>query len=456
MPTYRPRMACRLHVPALGGDPRATVTLPIRVRQASLELNDHNHADTLHIVADWRDAGVDPRLIKNATCEFWMGNADDRGTFTPNSDNFRFVGVMKSPRRVAKEGSGFQVELEFHDYTTIFLEQKPFPTAGVPSYKDTIADAWKKVCDHTGPQDEDGKVISLVTDLRDAIDFRGGARGDLLLGTAVAQRFAKLSSVAVKEKGDSWAVWQQCIGMMGLISFIDRDHCVVTTSTEYYTVDTAPRFIWGHNVLDAQEQTNANFSDKGVALTSFDPITGTTIEAFFPPPGDKRIRRKRIGAAKHSKKPVAFPSERYDFFEYHGVTDVTRLFEIAERVWDERSRQELDGKIKTVEMYAKGVDGATVDLLDLRCGDAVRIEIDPAHKETLIGLLGSESTAREYLATRGYSPEASTLILANLSTMGTLDVTFHTTKVRIALEADGDSGKFEIDIDYHNRIKFDG
>ncbi|MDB4994876.1 MAG: hypothetical protein JWM74_2308 [Myxococcaceae bacterium] len=459
---FRPKMACRITVPVFGGGPNETVTIPLRLRRATLDHNDHNHADTLVVAAEWRDCGVDPRLIKNATTEFWMGNGNERGVFTPSLETLRFLGVMNKPRRVAKEGGGFQVELEFHDYTAFFLEQKPFPSAGVPAYTDTLADAWAQVCDHTGPLGEDGKIQSSVAILRDALECRGGVSPDLVLGTAVAQRFARLSKVPVKPQSDAWAVWQQCVGMMGLISWIDGDRCVVTTSTEYYTVDTAPRLIWGRNILDAEEQAHAKFSDKGVALTSFDPISGTTYEAFYPPPGDARIVRKRVTAKKAGKhgrpskaKAPAFPSERYDFFEYHGVTDLDRLHEIATRVWDERSRQELDGKIRTGEMFVDGVDGNLIDLLELRAGDAVRIEIDAHDKERLAALSGSESQAREYLAARGYSPEAATLILANMSKVGKLDTTFHATNVRTTLEASGDGGHFEVEVSYHNKIRIE-
>lgn len=454
MRIYRPRMACRLQVPVFGADRGDVVSLPIKVRRAELESNDHNHADTLSISAEWRDAGVDPRLIKNATCEFWMGNADDYGVFTPNASNLRFLGVMQRPRRVAKEGGGFEVELEFHDYTAFFLEHKPFATAGLPKYSDTLVDAWQRICDYTGPLGVDGKIQSSVEVLRDALEFRGGARGDIVLGTSVAERFGKFDHIAVKQGADAWAVWQQCVGMLGLISFIELDKCIVTTSTEYYTVDTAPKLIWGQNILDAEEQANAKYSDKGVGLTSFDPLSGTTYEAFYPPPGDERVRRKKVAAGKKSKKAPAFPADRYDWFEYHGVTDLERLTEIAKRVWEERSRQELDGRIKTAEMFVEGVDKSSVDLLTLRCGDAVRIEIDQHDQQTLASM-GSESAARDYLEARGYSPEVATLIITNMNRVGKLDATFHATKVRTALEADRDGGKFEIDIAYHNRIRFE-
>lgn len=445
-------MACQLHVPIFGGTKDDTVTLPIRPRRVNLEYNDHNHADTASISAEWRDVGVDPRFLKSATCEIWVGNADEYGVFTPSDRNLRFIGVMTRPRRSAKDGSGFQVELEFHDYTDLFLRQKPFPTRGLPAFSDDIFGAWQKICDHTGPLDEDGEILSSVEVLRNRLEFRGGVDPGTVLGSAVASRFAKLSSVPAKDKSDAWAVWQQCVGMLGLISYIDRDRCIITTSTEHFAPEDAAKLVWGKNILDAEEEANAHFSDKGVAITSFDPLSGRTLEAFWPPPNDKRIRRKRVAAGKKKAKPPVFESERYDFYEYHGVTDLDRLLTIAQRVWDERSRQELEGKLLTAEMFVDSVSMDSVDLLDLRAGDNVRVQIDPTDQETLASL-GSPSRQTDYLLARGYTEPVAKLIVRNMKSSNVLDMTFHATRVNCSLEADGDGGKFEVAIQYHNRIK---
>lgn len=452
MPVYRPRVACQLHVPIFSGEREETITLQVRPRRVAIEYNDHNHADTASISAEWRDAGVDPRFLKSATCEIWIGSADEYGIFTPTDKNLRFIGVMTRPRRSAREGSGFQTELEFHDYTDLFLRQKPFPTKGLPAFTDDIFGAWQKICDHTGPLDEEGEVISSVAALRNRLEFRGGVDPGTVLASAVSRRFAKLSSVPSKDKADAWAVWQQCVGMLGLISYIDRDRCIVTTSTEHYAPESAPRMVWGKNILELDEEANAHFSDKGVAITSFDPLTGTTLEAFWPPANDKRIRRKRVSASKKKAKAPAFESERYDYFEYHGVTDPNRLLSIAQRVWDERSRQELEGKLRTAEMFVDTVDQRIIDILELRTGDNIRVEIDPADHETLSSL-GSTPRRIDYLTARGYSEDVAKLIVRNMKESNVLDATFHTTRVNIEVEADGDAGKFEVGIAFQNRIQ---
>lgn len=464
MPVYHPRATCLLHIPPLGGTQDAeTIALPVRPRSVTVEYNDHNHADTATVTAEWRDVGVDPRFLKNATCEIWIGNADDRGIFVPSAKSLRFIGVMTRPRRVAKEGNGFEVTLEFHDYTELFLSAKPFPTKGVPTLADTLLSAWQKICDHTGPLDANGKTLSSVSVLRDRLEFRGDVNAQTLLGRAVSSRFAKLTGqVPTKQKSDAWAVWQQCVGMVGLISYIERDRCVVTTSTEHFDSDESPKLVWGRDILELEEETNAKFSDKGVALVSFDPLTGTTLEAYHPPPNDVRIKRKRVVAKKRGQKAAAIESDRYDHYEYHGVTDPDVLAALARRAWEERSLQEIGGRLRTAEMrvttqaaerLSRPARGApTFDLLELRAGDNIRIEIDPIDKETLKSL-GSNSKRRDYLIDRGYRPEVADVIVRNMSVLDKLDPTFHATRVQMTLEASDDAGKFEVEVEFHNRIQ---
>lgn len=454
-----------MHVPvtsatrAGAGEGRSnTVALNVRVRSATLEMNDHNHADTLTITAEWKDTGIDPRFLKNGTVEFWLGEADANGVFTPSERNFRFLGIVNRVKRIAKAEQSMTVEIEFHDYTALFIQQKPFSSAGVPAYSDTLADAWKQICDHTGPFGPDGKVQSSVEVLRDRLEFRGQLAGkdlgSMVLGQAVSARFANLKKVATKTNTDAWAVWSQCVGSLGLITFIDRDKCIVTTSTEHYTSETAPRLIWGKNIAEIEESTASTFSDKGVAITSFDPVTGTTIEAFYPPPDDERINRKRISAAKKHAAPPRPPtnSDRYDFFEYNGVTNPDILAEIARRAWDERSRQELEGSLRTYEMAVDGEDGGRVDLLEIRAGDVVRVELDPTDSGALTSI-PSETARVRYLTDRGYSDDVATLIARNAPALESLERKYHAKRVRVELEVEEDGGKFEVTIDFHNRIK---
>ena len=193
MPIYRPRMSARLLVPLDAGQAETkTLDFDMRVRAATLTLNDHNHADELEIECSWSDLGIDPRFARAAAIDFHMGEADANGAFTTSAKTFRFAGIADKIERVAKDEQ--VAKISCRDFTALFLAMKPFPQEGVPRMTDTLLDAWRKVCDHTGFRYPGGAVVSSVTRLRDRIEFRGDVDPALSLGRAVSSRFAKLSA----------------------------------------------------------------------------------------------------------------------------------------------------------------------------------------------------------------------------------------------------------------------
>lgn len=454
---YRPRMHARLVVPFRGvplerirqvDDSTASV-IDLRLRRAELETNDHNHADSLKVHAAWGDVEVDPRLLKDATIYFYLGTANESGYWAPDESNLRFVGTLVRARRSLSETAA-DIELEFHDYTAHFLATKPFVSAGVPDYSQTLRDAWRRICDHVGPS-RGGSVISLVPRLRDNIEFRG-VDGDTRLGRAVAERFSRLTRVPVKANTDAWAVWQQCVGMLGLITFIRRETCIVTTSTEHYSSETAPRLVWGRNVLSLEETVEPTLV-KGVAITSFDPLSGTTCEAFWPPLTELRVKRLTV-PPRRRETPAAVTAADYEFFEYHGVTDLEVLQEIARRAYDERSRQELQGTLRTAEMFVESLDHSFVDIIDLAAGDNVRVEIGLDLRSALAALKSDVERVR-HLEDLGYASSVAQVAVRNLKVLG-MAPTFHTKRVLTTLAVDGDGGEFSVEIAYHNRIDVRG
>ncbi len=462
MPYYRPRMLAELTVPTQGNrserraadnDPKA-VRVRVPIRRLALERNDHNHADECRLLLDWRDAGADPRLLKNAAAQVWLANADDSGNWTPSRENTRFMGILTKPARRAKEGEALSVELCFQDYTVLFLERKPFPTVGIPDYSQTLDDAWRRICDNVGWYNPDtNKIDSSVTILRDRIRLEGLDKFPKL-GTAVAKRFASLGHVPVKPDTDAWAVWQQCVGMLGLISYIHLDECIVTTATNYYTKDDPPRLIWGRDIIGMDEGANP-FRQKGIGITSFDPLTGTALEALWPPVGDQRIKHKRIVAKKAHDEAATRKSEDREYFAVPSVTDPAALLNVAKRVYEERSRHEIEGTVEIAEMTTDTVSGSTFDLLALGAGDNVRIEFDQADKE-ILAALGSIEQRVAYLVETGLEEQIAEIIARGIEDFALLDCVFFTKKVATTIEVTPEGGSYAVQISYVNRIKVDG
>jgi len=454
MTIYRPRAIAQLDVPYLGTArmrsrqeaSKETITLLLPISGFSVENNNHNHADTCRVTLDWRDSSIDTRLLDDGVLTVFCANADDYGNFTPSEDNTIFIGHVRNAERELEEGEAGTLTLEVLDYTGLFLDAKPFGSSGIPHYSDTLEGAWRRICSQTPGA---AVLADRLRAIGDDIDLNG------TLGKAVSERFAKLSRVPTHPDTDAWAVWQQCCGMLGLISFIDQDVCIVTSASNYYTESDPPVLSWGGNLCSMSE-SRVNVDVKGgIGLVSFDPLTGKTLEAFYPPIGDERVQRKLTGAKQKKKPPPPALSGERDkrhIFTFWGVTDPGMLAIIAERVWQQISRQELFGKLETPHMFVKTARGRDFNLLKLRSGDDIRVEFDQGQKQYLSNLL-TETARIIYLMNRGYAKDAATLLAKNVDALVELGSTFYVDSVRKELQLTEDGGTFRVEISYINKIE---
>ena len=465
--TYRPRAAAMLKLPVLGSGAdkvaqlasSTTIDLPLRIQRLSWLRNDANHADEARVTVEWYDGGVDPRYMANGVLSLWIGQADDRGVWTPSDNDLRFIGIISRPQRASAADGRLTVEIEAIDLTTLFIRTKPYRTVGIPSLTMSLSDAWRLICDNTGFYDHDqGKFVSTVQSLRDRIRFVGGA-SDVQIGTAVPQRFRGLAKVQAKPDADAWAVWQQCVGMLGLISYIDRGDCIVTTALDFYSAQNPARLIYGSDsrgILEHSEVRNCVRNAIGVGLTSFDPISGKTIEAFYPPLGSQQLTKaKARGKHKHALPEGSILASQYQVFPYPGITDPDLLQFAARRVFEEFSRQDMEGTVSTAEMMLPRLDGTLVDALSLKPGDAIRVEFDDQLKSALLGL-SSRTERIAYLTTAGYSPATADLMVSNVQDIAQLQPECSVKTVGVDFEASNDGGQFRIQINYNARVQITG
>jgi hypothetical protein len=452
---YRPVWAAQITVPIMGSlaqrqkldKSEDVITFPAMPKGFSLDRNDHNQADTCNLTLDWTTAGVDARMLDDATVELHVGDADESGFWVQSERTCRFIGVVKEIDSSRSADDAAEVTLDLVDYTDLFLKAKPFGSSGIPAFSQTLREAWMTIVSQTPGADVFNDPKRLV--------FEGVIDPDTIIGQGVAERFRKIGKVQTKPETDGWAVWQQCVGMLGLISYIDKDRCIVTTATNYYTEQDAPKMVWGHNLESWHESRVSTLSRRGIALTSFDPLSLRTIEASWPPIGDDRVKRKRAKTKKVQTEDKIRPTEERDYFAFPGVQEYESLLEIAKRVYEERSRQELEGSISTPHMYATTENGEVFDLLDLRAGDTVKVDVEPGMRQ-LLGSLGSDLERVNYLMLQGYADSAAQLIVANMKNFADLDARFLTKRVHVAAEVTDTGGSFSIDIDYINRIQIDG
>lgn len=423
------------------------VTLPLHPSRVELELNSHNEADRLELIVDWRDGGVDPRLIDDGTIELHMG--DSKGGERPllSRATCRFIGALRLVG-THRDGNQMIVSLSAVSYETFFLEANPFGSAGIPDYSMSLREALMHIISQVpGAKD-------LFQD-RSKLKFEGGVTGDEPLGAAVSQRFAKLAKVPTHPRTDAWAVVQQTCGMIGLVAFFRLDELIVSTFTNLYTESDAPTFVWGRNLLSWSEERYPQ-QRKAIMLSSFDPESGKAIEAFYPPQSDDRVKRKRMPAVGiGSSVPVPMADEDREVLQYPAVSSQAQLNAIAQQIYEERSRQQLEGTITTGEMSVATERGSEFDLLNLKAGDSIRIDVDTEEREAL-RTLQSAPARINYLVSLGYSREVAGLMVDSMRDLHRLESKFFATDVRIELETSGDSGKFRVEVGFINRIQLTG
>lgn len=452
--TYKVHNLLELDVPSRFGSRTNFTQIYPRVITSKWIKNNHLEADELTVTIGWKEGGLDPRLIKNARGAFWIW--DSARTDFDRAKHLKFTGIAKKITRKIEE-NGWVVEITFHDYTTLFINNKPLKTDGLPYYTDTLQKIWERICDNTGWQDPaNGKILSNVSALRDSLVF---AREDIrtrTLGEMTNKRFLKIARPSPKHGASSWDVWQWVIGSLGLISYIDKDQCVITDTTEHYAKANAARAIYGENIHTLEESVDTDITSKGILLKSLDPLTGRILEAFYPPPGDERIKTKRSAVSKKSEEGAIITanevSGQYEEYNRWDVTDQKALDNCAQQAYEERSRQEIEGSFKTAEMTLFTNDGDQVEILDLRAGEALAIATDPGLRDTLRGLVGGEEEQIRYLVEHcDYDEDVALLIARNLDVDELNSPIFHIKSI----ELDHGPDNYEVEVKFHNLIVTD-
>jgi hypothetical protein len=447
-------MRATLSVPYLGtaaqrakqerSDEVITIQLPLI--EAEVENNPFDHADSCHVTVDWKDTTLDTRMLDDGVLTLYMWNAPDIGERNPTVDDVVFIGHVRNPERTLEVDEHGTLRIECIDYTGLFLEAKPFGSSGIPDYSQTLREAWRRICSQTP-----GSGI-----LADSLVGLNGVDLDEKLGKAVAARFAKLAKVPTHPDPDTdaWSVWQQCVGMLGAVSWIEQDVCIVASSTNLYTERDPPVFTWGSNVSKLSESRQNVDIKGGVGLASFDPATGKVIEVFYPPIGDPRAQRKLTKAAKKHAPPLALSSERdkRHLFTLWGLTEESQLETVAKRVWEQISRQELSGKLTTPEMFVETDLLRQFNLLKLRAGDDIRVAFDQGMRQHLVELPTQGARVR-YLTNRGYASDVALFLARNVEAFTKLDSIFYVDSVRKYMRYDNDGGEFRVDVSFINKIE---
>lgn len=169
---------------------------------------------------------------------------------------------------------------------------------------------------------------------------------------------------------------------------------------------------------------------------------GQVVEAFWPPPGSDTIKTSRPGA---KKRTIA---EDYDVFSYPYLSE-KELENRAREAYEERSRQELQGKLTTGESRVFRADGSPVSIFDLEPGQGIQVQWSLASEDYVRGI-DPQSRIRHLIDVEGYAEDTAAFVAENIDHTSRLNSLHHIKAMTV--DVDWNAARYSCEIAYQNRI----
>lgn len=431
-------------------------SLMISCRNVSIERNDYTEADTFSATIDYKSFPFDPRTMRACGISVYM---EDRRTvfkptnslnlIEPNEDNIVFQGFADESS-ITFDDSTRSVSLEGRDFTSLFIDVKRINTEVIQLSK---------------PLDQ---VI------RDLIDEQETTK-DIKIENRTGQEFPVLSKIAPdfnpftsvknqKRKETYWDIMQSILQRIGLVGFIEIDKFVITRPRNIYEKKDIKQFIYGGNIKDLKfKRKLGRAKDYNVKLVSVNLKKKTVLEAFIPKEakdpkfiadfGNVEVTIPQLD--KDGKKIKNPKVADYITFPVPKITDKDVLISMAEDVYEEMARQQIEGSLSTFEMeipeeIENGQDFKTkvVKFSKIRNGTAIKIYFSQ-DEISEINSSSSEEEKKNFLIKRGYPINIASAFASSLNRINTA---LYVKSVRY--ELDQEEG-FSMNLDFINFIDID-
>lgn len=392
------------------------VVQPVSVE---IERNDYNQADACTIELAAPDFPILPRNLAEVLIQVYMGDVgglDDAATKIQDDRFLRFIGYVDSPEMALSETQSV-IRWKARDYTALLIDTKRPSASIVPSYADRLDVALRRILDAVPGGDALGLVLEGLDEWPE-------------LATAAPPGLAA-AKIPVRPEDTQWHLIKRACEPVALIPEFRLDALVVHPSRGLQTPVRRPYFAYGGNLTEWHEKRDLQRLREGIGLRAFNMETGQFDLAIYPPSGDVRLDKKgrRVATSKNGAKrkvkvlsagpgAVVDPSDKRKWFPYDAVPNHAALEDAAEAVYLGRARQEFEGSFTCTDMqvaddqHADDLDGsADFDVLDIRSGDRVMIDVWPQQRQLLGGFQDSDSRVA-FLVDDGYDPAVASALVA--------------------------------------------
>lgn len=455
MSFYYPQASMILNVlwEDFGNDKDASLqklyTLPIIARRVTVHRNDYTTADTFDAEIDYKNFPFDPRCIRACGVSIFIQdmkrvyNGDNSATLIkPSEQNVVFQGFVDE-ESIEFDEEKRTVRFEGRDFTALlidakYLENKPIPLTTPLDQVLTTLLGQLKATEQIKLDNRTGKTLPTLAEF--APDF--GAMG---------------AHKNVGKDDTYWEIIQDLVSRAGLIAFIELDKLVLTTPRVLYDKSNAKQFVYGHNVKTLKfKRKLGRHKGFNIVVRYMDLATKKVLQAKIPEEGTADWSAKTGIPTKRVQVPVVKPDGTLDTpkdapftsFLVSNIKSQEQLVEVGQKIFEEMSRQQIEGELETKEMDTKDKLGACFDLTKLMVATPIGIEIDAGDMKGMSRFTTPQERER-FLRARWYEP---TIARAMAKTMGKFTPVFYTKAATFTVDAE--TG-FKLHVEFLNFIDLD-
>ena len=449
----------------------------VQAKRVTVDINDYNEADTFSMTLDYKQFPFDPRSMRSVGVSIFIDNSTEE--IVASDDNLVFIGFADE-QRVVFDDITREVTLEGRDYTSLFIDRQ---RTSIDKYDERGIVVSRKAA----PKLRTSRTIDVI--FQQLIDENRSTRGfgpsdgikvDVRLGGETPPKASfGISASANPERAYQneepgmtyWAIMKRIATRAALIIFIEKNKLVITKPRNLYDDFRIVQMTYGINIKSISfHRLLGRQKDFNVQVASSSPELKRNVFAQLPQDARSERFKELFGVKdpktgrflkKHYQRRVANPGgsgvefEPAEFIPFivPNVSSKERLVEIGEKIYEEISRQQLEGDLGTMEMDFPQVEGTeerrkAISFRDIGVGTTIEVFFRQDDLSAIADI-ASEGERTKYLVTKGFSQEIAAALAKALTK---ISYRFYVSGVSISL--DNDSG-FDFKVRFLNIIETD-
>lgn len=432
-----------------------TSHISIRPQIVSVNINDYTEADSFSMTVNYQDFPFDPRAIRSMGVTIYIQDMkslyDDAGNKlnikpekNKRTDNIVFLGFADEETILFNDTSRL-ISFKGRDFTSLYIDS-PYGERALPM---------------DSPVDEVIRGLSQELKATESILVENRTGETLPVLSKFASTFSETGGKRNTRKNETyWDVIQDLARKAGLIAYIELDKLVITKPRALYGQTKSLQFIYGKNLQSLEfKRKMGRQKDFNILVRSLDFKNKNVLEVKIPEEAtlewakeygiaQARVQIEKINASQEEiEEDAPFIS-----FLVPDVNNVLQLTEIGQSIYEEISRQQLEGSMSTRDMiigYGQGQTAVEFDITKLRTASPLAVEILDDRELFKLRRFAKNEERVSFLIEKGYSRQVATVIADSL---GRFNPLFYLKSIELQL--DNNDG-FTSNIEFVNFIEIE-